>query len=178
MGKCRNATKVGGDAQKDTSPSLSSHAGRPCDIAQDLMEEVALIEEVLSQMVTSPKMPFRFTQSSRSPSVCSLSLECQWACLTNPNSWMHSCIHVRVTLGEGMGNQPLPSYTWSGLLIANILQETCPEDQITKVVVLVLGEAVLFFGRHSCKEGLLYRNAKDVDLGLRGPVSWARRTAR
>ena len=135
------------------------------------------MEEVLSQMDASPKMPFRFTQSSRSPSICSLLLEHGWTCWTTPDDWTHYCVHVRVTLGEGRGNQPPPSHTWSGLLITNILQEACPKDYITKAVVLAPGEAILFFGRHSCKEGLLFRNAKDVELGLRGPVNWAGRTA-
>ena len=54
---------------KDASPTPSPHGGEPCDRAQDLMEEVA------SQTGASPKIPFRFTQLSRLPSICSLSLE-------------------------------------------------------------------------------------------------------
>ena len=57
-----------------------------------------------------------------------------------------------------------------------MLQEACPGDQITKAVVLAPREAILFFGRHSCREGLLCRKAKDVELTLRGPVNWAGRT--
>ena len=90
---------------------------------------------------------------------------------------MHYCIHVRVALGEGRGDQPPPSHVWNGLLIANILQEACPRDCITEAVVLALGVAILFFGRCSCNEGLLYRNAQDVKLSLRGPVTWAGRTS-
>ena len=63
------------------------------------------------------------------------------------------------------------------MLITDILQEACPGDQITKAVVLVLGQAILFFGRCSCKEGLLYRNAQDIELGLKGHANWAGRTA-
>ena len=58
-----------------------------------------------------------------------------------------------------------------------MLQEAHPGDHIMESVVLALGEAILFFGRCSCKEGLLYRNAKDVKLGLSGPVNWSGRTA-
>ena len=58
MGMCRNATKGGRGAEKDTSPTPLSHGGEPCDTSQDLMEEAALMEEVLLQMSTSPKMPF------------------------------------------------------------------------------------------------------------------------
>ena len=94
-----------------------------------------------------------------------------------PNDWTCYCIHIRVTLKEGKGDQPPPSHTWNRSLIANILQEACPGDQIREVVVLVPGEAVLFFRRCSLKEGLLYNNGWDVDLGLSGPVSWAGRIA-
>ena len=64
-------------------------------------------------------------------------------------------IYVRVTHGEGMSEQP-PPHAWSGSLIADILQEACPKDQITEAIVLSLGEAILFFGRCSHNEGLLY----------------------
>ena len=90
---------------------------------------------------------------------------------------MHYWGHVRVTLGEGRGDQPPPSHAWGRSLIDDILQEACPRDQITKAVVLVLGEAILFFRRCLLKEGLLYHNTQDVELSLRGPVNWARRTA-
>ena len=46
----------------------------------------------------------------------------------------------------GGGNQPPPSHAWSGLLIPDIFQDGL-EEQITKAVVLALGEAVLFFVR-------------------------------
>ena len=39
-----------------------------------------------------------------------------------------------------------------------------------------MGEAILFFRRHLHKEGLLYRNAKDIELSLRALVNWAERT--
>ena len=60
--------------------------------------------------------------------------------------WMHYCIHVRVTLGEGGGNQPPPSHTGSGSLIADMFQEGL-EEQITEAVVLAPEEGILFFGR-------------------------------
>ena len=43
-------------------------------------------------------------------------------------------------------------------------------------MVLVPGEALLFFKRHSFKEGLLYNNTLDIEFSLSCPVSWARRT--
>ena len=120
-------------------------------------------------------MPFRFTQSSRLPSACFLLLDNQWAYSTAPDDWTCYCVHLRVTLGDRRLINPPPSYTWSGSLITDILQEACPGDQITEAVVLVLGEAILFYGRHSLQEGLLYHNAQDVKLDLRGSVNWAGR---
>ena len=61
------------------------------------------------------------------------------------------CIHIRVTLGEGGGDQPPPPHAWSGLLIADMFQEGL-EQQITKAVVLAPGEAILFFGRQSLND--------------------------
>ena len=58
---------------------------------------------------------------------------------------MCSCTYMRVTLGEGRGNQ--------------------------------LEGAILFFGRCSCNEGLLYQKVKDIELGLRGLFNWARKPA-
>ena len=78
MGKWQNATKGGGGMQKVASPTPLSHGGEQGDTgdtAQDLIEEVALMKEVFSQMGTPSKMPFRFTQLSRLPSEWSLSSE-------------------------------------------------------------------------------------------------------
>ena len=61
MGKLRNATKGGEDAQKGISPTPSSHvgeAGDTGDVVCDLRDEVASLEDALSQMGTSSKMPF------------------------------------------------------------------------------------------------------------------------
>ena len=137
MGHHRNAAKSGGGT-KGCFPH-SVHGGELGDTAQDHIEEAALMEEELSQMGVSPRMPFRFTQLSRSPFVHSLSLACWWAHSTTPDDQMHYCIHSRVTLEEGRGDQPPPSHAWSGSLIADILQKACSRDQITEAVVLVLG---------------------------------------
>ena len=64
------------------------------------------MEEVASQTCTSPKMPFRFTQSNWLPSTHSLSLEHWQANSTTPDNRTRYCVHIRVTLGEGMGEQP------------------------------------------------------------------------
>ena len=136
MGKCMYATKGGSDAQKGVSSTPSSHtceAGDTGDVVHDLRDEVASLEEALSQMGASSKMPFHFAQWNRSPSEWSLS----------PEHWQHNpahedeicyCIQARVTLGEGGGDQPPASHAWTGLLIADIFQYGL-EEWITEAVV-------------------------------------------
>ena len=69
MGKHKNASKAGGEVQRDASPTLLSHEGEPEDKSQELIEEVS------SQRGASPKVPFKFTQLSSLPFVLSLSSE-------------------------------------------------------------------------------------------------------
>ena len=147
MGKHKNATKAGGGVQRDPFPTPLSKGGEPEDTVHDLIEEVS------SQMGTSPKAPFTFMQSSRLPSIHSLSPEGRWACSMTPDNQMHYCIHIRVTLGQEGGDHPPPSHAWSGSLIADMFQD-CLKEGITKAVVLAPEEAILFFGRWSCREGL------------------------
>ena len=71
MGKCKNATQGGPDAQKSTSSTPSSHRGKAGDTGNavhDQKDDVDLLEEGMSWMVASPKMPFSFMQSTQSPS--------------------------------------------------------------------------------------------------------------
>ena len=99
------------------------------------------------------------------------------SCSSSANEdWMHYCIHIKVTLGEGRGNQPPPPYAWTSSLIADIFQEGL-EKRITKAMVLGPGEAVLFFGRWSLKEGLPHGKARDVAFCVAGPVTWTGRQA-
>ena len=61
MGKQKNTAKGEGKALSSHSPTLSScvgEAGDPCDAAQDLRDEVASLEEALSQVGASSQMPF------------------------------------------------------------------------------------------------------------------------
>ena len=65
MGKQKNTVKGGGKAPSSNFPTLSSctsEAGDLGDTVQDLRDEVASLEEALSQMGTSSQMPFQFTQ--------------------------------------------------------------------------------------------------------------------
>ena len=71
MGKHKNAAQGGADAQKSTSSTPLSHRGEASNTGnavQDQRDDVDSLEEGLSWMDASPKMPFRLMQSSQSPS--------------------------------------------------------------------------------------------------------------
>ena len=74
-----------------------------------------------------------------------------------------------------MINSPL-CQAWGACLITDILQEVCPEDWITKSIVLSPGEFILFFSRHSKNEGLPYHRARNTEFDLGGPFNWVGRT--
>ena len=133
------------------------------------------LEEGLSWMDTSPKMLFMFMQSSQLPSKQSLTPEHQQDHPVSEDQTCY-CIHMRVTLGEGGGNQPPSSHAWSSSLIADTLQEGLKE-QITKVVVLASREAILLFGWQSYKKELPLGSTRDIGIRLTGLTSWAGRAA-
>ena len=61
MGECKNTTKEKSHTQKGISPTPLSHvgeAGNTGDVVCDLRDVVASLEEALSQMDTSSKIPF------------------------------------------------------------------------------------------------------------------------
>ena len=77
--------------------------------------------------------------------------------------------------GRGSNQHP-SSHAWSGSLIADMFQEGL-EEWIIKAVVPASGEAILFFGQQSLKEGLSLGNTRDVRFSFIGPINWAIRTA-
>ena len=165
MGKQKNAVNGGGKTPSSHSPTLSSWVSKaedPCDAVQDLRDQVASLEAALSQMGTSSQMPFQFTQCNGSPSEQSLLLEHQ-ADPSTSKDWMHYHVHVRATLGEGRGNQPLTSHVWTSSLITDIFQEGL-EEKMTKAMVLAPGEAILFFERWSLKEGVPHKKQRILHL--------------
>ena len=177
MGKCKNATKGGSDAQKGVSPTLSSFAGEAGDtgdVLQDLMDEVASLKEALSQMGASSKMPIHFARCGRSPYDWSLSPEHQ-QCDPAHEDWMCYCIQVRVTLWEAGGDQPPPSHTWTSFINCQHVPGW-PYRRITEAVVLASGEAILFF-RWLLQEGLPLGDARDVGFCLASTVNWSGRGA-
>ena len=88
------------------------------------------------QMATSPQVPFRFMQSCRLPSMCSLSPEGGWAHSVMPAIWIRYCAHISDFRG---GNQPPPSHAWSGLLIVDMFQDGLKE-RIIEAVDLAWGK--------------------------------------
>ena len=118
-----------------------------------------LVEKGMSQMGTSPKMPFRFVQSSQFPSEQSLMPEHQQDHPV-PEDWTCYCVHVRVTLEKGEVISPtIPCMEC--LLFVDMFKEGI-QEQITKAVVLPPREAVLSFGQQLHKEGLPLGSARDV----------------
>ena len=103
MGKHKNTTRGGADAQKGTISTPLSHRGEAGDtgnVVYNLRDDLDSLEERISQMGAPSKMPFRFAQSSQLPLEWSLIPECQQ---DHPAHEDHTCycIHVRVTLREG-----------------------------------------------------------------------------
>ena len=178
MGKHKNTTRGDADAQMGVSPTPSYQRGEAGDTdnaVYGLRDDVASLEEGLSQKDTLSKMPFKFLQPSQLPSEWSIIPEHQQDHLAYED-WICYCIHIRVILGEGGGDQPQPSHAWIGSLIVDMFQEDL-EEQITKAVVLAPGKAILFFRRWSFKEGLPLGNICDVGFTLMGPIYWVGRTA-
>ena len=179
MGKCKNTTEGGGGMQNGASPTPSSHWGEQGDTgntAKDIIGSSIDGGGVLTER-HSFQDTLQITQLSRLPYKWSPSPEYHWDHSTTPDNQMYYCIHVRVTFGEGRGDQPPPSHAQNRSLIADILQETCPRDCITEAVVLALGEAILFFRRCSHNEGLLYCDTQDIEHCLMGSITWAGRIA-
>ena len=178
MGKHKNATKGESDTQKVISPTPLAYvaeAGDTGDVVCDLRDEVALMEDSLSQMGTSSKMPFLSVQCNRLPSEWSLSPE-HWQSNPAHEDRMLYCVPVRLTSGEGRGDQPQACHVSTSLLITDMFQDGLKE-QITEAVVLAPREAVFFFGWWLLKEGLPLHDTRDVGFCLAGPVNWAGREA-
>ena len=67
MGKCKNTTRGGANAQMGASITPMSHGSETdCtgEAVHDLRDAVALLEEGLSHLGAPSKSPFRFTQST------------------------------------------------------------------------------------------------------------------
>ena len=124
-------------------------AGNTGEVVHDLDDEVASLEEALLQMGASSKMSFHFAQCGRSPSEWSSLPEHQQSKPAQEDQ-THYCIWVRVTLGEGGGDQPQHPHTWTSLLIADMFQDGL-EELITEAVASALGRWSYFLEDSSLK---------------------------
>ena len=104
-----------------------------------------------------------------------------WALIRPLNNTQKSNVLLHLCRSDSWGGVINPHFLMHGvdhwLLITDILQEACPEDKITEAIVMSLGDAILFFGRCSHNEGLLYWKVKDIELGLRCLFNWAGKPA-
>ena len=73
------------------------------------------------------------------------------------------CLHIQVALKEGQDLNPSPEYAWTWYIVTDMFIET---EDLTKAVVLVPGEVVLFFGRQSQGEGLSYEEVGEAAFQL------------
>ena len=62
------------------------------------------------------------------------------------------CVCIKVTLGEGGGDQPPPFHAWSGSLIADMFQESL-EEWITEAVILAQGRQSYSLDDYHSKKG-------------------------
>ena len=104
--------------------------------------------------VLLPKCPFAFCIEAD----CHLNDLCHltWASAKDP---VHEdqtcyCTQVRVTLGEGGGDQPLPPHAWTSLLIADMFQDGL-KNELQKKWPLPLGRQPYSLLDNSSKRGYL-----------------------
>ena len=120
------------------------------------------------------KTPFHFVWCGRSPSEWSLLLEHQQ---DNPaqEDWTCYCTWVRVTLGEGGGDQPPPPCMDQFLNCQHVSGQ--PWRMNYRGCGIGPWEGNLFFGRQFFKEGFPLGYVMDVGFWLGGPVNMAGREA-
>ena len=82
----------------------------------------------------------------------------------------HGIVYMsRWLLGRVKGLNPLPEYVWMGSILTDLFNNN---EDLTEAVVLALGQAVLFFGKWSQGEGLIYDEAQDAAFWLSGDLMW------
>ena len=85
---------------------------------------------------------------------------------------MKYCLEM---LTEELGAIPQPSHSWTAPLVEDMLFKA--RTGITEAVVIGLGRAVLFYGRHSMGEGLRAEEARDTAFLLTGAGTWVGKLA-
>ena len=131
-----------------------------------LRDDVASLEDALSQMGASSKMPFHFMQHGRSPSEWSLSLE-HWQSNPTHEDKMHYYVQFRVT-SWGRWRWPAPTSSCMDQLINCWHVPGWPWRMNYGSSGLAHGEAILFLDWWSLKEGLPLGDAWDVGFHFGG----------
>ena len=82
------------------------------------------------------------------------------------------CIQMTVTSEEkGEAGAPPPRYAWTAVLIKDIVQSWL-QVEIHEVLITVPGEAILFFGKRSEKQGLTREQAQDLATYFPAQRDW------
>ena len=80
-----------------------------------------------------------------------------------------------MTLTDELGDVPPPSHAWMAPVVEDMLQEA--RAGLTEAVVIGLGRAILFYGRHLMGEGLKADEARDAAFLLTGAGTWVGKLA-
>ena len=75
-----------------------------------------------------------------------------------------------MTLTEELGAVLPPSHSWMAPLMEDMLHDA--RTRLIEAVVIGPGRAVLFYGRHSIREGLMVDKARDTAFLLTGAGTW------
>ena len=146
MGKCIRMLLQGEQTLRGAPPPTpSSHSGEAGDTgaaAQDLRDDVDSLEEGMLQLGTSPKIPFRFLQSSQLPSGDgSLWLPEAISKITlhmRPSGTL-LCLCWECTLGPGMARQSAPTFPcmeWRSL-ICWIYSKKVSKSRLPRILVVL-----------------------------------------
>ena len=92
---------------------------------------------------------------------------------SHPNT--RHCLEIHVTLTKKLGAMPPPSHSQMPPLVEDMLHDV--RVSLTEAVVTGPGKAVLFYGRHSLREGLTTDEARDLAFLLTGVGMWVGKPA-
>ena len=85
------------------------------------------------------------------------------------------CLQIHVTLTKELGAVPPPSHSWMAPLVEDMLCDV--RISLTEVVVTGPGRVVLFYRRHSLREGLTTDEASNATFLLTGAGMWVGKPA-
>ena len=114
------------------------------------------------------------TEEEDSSPLCSLT----WSPVQRPPLGclnMKHCLEIQVTQTDELGDVPSPPYSWTPLVIEDMLWEA--RAGMTEVVAIGPGRVILFYRRHLMGEGLRADEARDVTFLLTGAGMWVGKSA-